>query len=655
MEEEETAVEPEKHAGKGGYYSGRGSTNQDVDVKEISAPILAPEPRTKRGRRIVTAGVTSPMEEEKVMEPEKHAEKGGSYSGGGSIKQDVDVNEISAPTLALESRARRGGRIVTAAVTSPMEEEKVVEPEKHAGKGGSYYGRGSIKQYVDVKEISTPILAPEPRTRRGRRIVAAGVTSLMEEQKAEKPEKHPGKGGSYYARGSIKQDVDVEEISAPSLAPEPLRRRGRRIAIKQHVDVEGISAPSLAPEPPRRSGRRIVAVAVTSPMKEEKVVELEKHVEKVGSYSARGSIKQDVDVKENPDELNENHQKGRAQRKRGIVSRGDSRNNKALKPVAVEGDTIRVGVLKETGEERGVVHKNAEGPTKNGGRGRCSVKSFPDPTTILTKGAPLEPVAEKRKTRRAAKALSMPEEDDEALEKIEGPIKDGGKGPSRTKRGGGSARLSMKDEALEPVVPLMPGRVTRPSAMIIEDEKQTKEEKVQKTTRNRVKQMEISKKSSQSTRISSKDEVSKSVEIEEKIVGSLSSHLEVTEGIQKNNVIVELGRKKKKSKVKDNPIGDRKMLAVRRKVGFVVEETDNDKDAIMSEESNSRRDLDFPDKKDLVYSWSSFSEIRGIPNTTSKYREDRMINCHATPFEARVERALKKGIAESSSSVDIEA
>ncbi|KAK8942444.1 FHA domain-containing protein [Platanthera zijinensis] len=216
------------------------------------------------------------------------------------------------------------------------------------------------------------------------------------------------------------------------------------------------------------------------------------------------------------------------------------------------------------------------------------------------------------------KALSMPEEDDEDLEKIKGPVKDGGKGPARTKRGGGSARLSWKDEALEPVVPLRPWRMTRPSAMIIED----KEEKVQKTTKNRVKQMEISKKSSRSTRISRKDEVLKSVEIEEKIVGSLSSHLEV----QKSNVIVELGKKKKKSKVMDNPIGDRKMLAVRREVAFVVEETDNDKDAIMSEESNSRRDLDFPDKKDLVYSWSSFSEIRGIPNTTSKYREVRLCN-----------------------------
>ncbi|KAJ7972610.1 Protein JASON [Quillaja saponaria] len=36
----------------------------------------------------------------------------------------------------------------------------------------------------------------------------------------------------------------------------------------------------------------------------------------------------------------------------------------------------------------------------------------------------------------------------------------------------------------------------------------------------------------------------------------------------------------------------------------------------------------------------SASSFKGIPNTTSKYREDKRVNWHSTPFETRLERAL---------------
>ncbi|CAA2933545.1 Hypothetical predicted protein [Olea europaea subsp. europaea] len=43
----------------------------------------------------------------------------------------------------------------------------------------------------------------------------------------------------------------------------------------------------------------------------------------------------------------------------------------------------------------------------------------------------------------------------------------------------------------------------------------------------------------------------------------------------------------------------------------------------------------------------SVSSYKGIPNTTSKYREDKRVNWHSTPFEARLERALNQGAAEA--------
>uniref|UniRef100_A0A7N0TPQ1 Protein JASON n=1 Tax=Kalanchoe fedtschenkoi TaxID=63787 RepID=A0A7N0TPQ1_KALFE len=43
----------------------------------------------------------------------------------------------------------------------------------------------------------------------------------------------------------------------------------------------------------------------------------------------------------------------------------------------------------------------------------------------------------------------------------------------------------------------------------------------------------------------------------------------------------------------------------------------------------------------------SVSSYKGIPNTTSKYREDKRVNWHSTPFEARLEKALNQGSAEA--------
>ncbi|KAL4558630.1 hypothetical protein LXL04_036831 [Taraxacum kok-saghyz] len=45
--------------------------------------------------------------------------------------------------------------------------------------------------------------------------------------------------------------------------------------------------------------------------------------------------------------------------------------------------------------------------------------------------------------------------------------------------------------------------------------------------------------------------------------------------------------------------------------------------------------------------WSSTPSYKGIPNTTSKYREDKKVNWHNTPFETRLERALKGGVNEA--------
>lgn len=222
----------------------------------------------------------------------------------------------------------------------------------------------------------------------------------------------------------------------------------------------------------------------------------------------------------------------------------------------------------------------------------------------------------------------------EALKKTEGFVKDVVEGRVGTKRDVSPVNATSKDKLLEPVVvPPRRGRVTRASTMNMniaalaekehngEDEK-TKKEKVEEATKNRGKCRERGKKSNRSTRILRKGETLELAKIEEKIVESLARPL------------------------------DGKKFVVSKEVSFVVEE-ETYKGAMMSGESNKTDNLHFSNKKGLVYSCSSFSEIKGIPNTTRKYREDRLINYHATPFEAMVERALKRGIAETSSSMEI--
>ncbi|KAK6940622.1 hypothetical protein RJ641_030153, partial [Dillenia turbinata] len=50
---------------------------------------------------------------------------------------------------------------------------------------------------------------------------------------------------------------------------------------------------------------------------------------------------------------------------------------------------------------------------------------------------------------------------------------------------------------------------------------------------------------------------------------------------------------------------------------------------------------------DQVSDSGSVSSYRGMPNTPSKYREDKRENWHGTPFETRLGRALEKGAAEA--------
>ncbi|KAL6516198.1 hypothetical protein OROGR_019503 [Orobanche gracilis] len=44
-----------------------------------------------------------------------------------------------------------------------------------------------------------------------------------------------------------------------------------------------------------------------------------------------------------------------------------------------------------------------------------------------------------------------------------------------------------------------------------------------------------------------------------------------------------------------------------------------------------------------THSDSADSSFKGIPNTNSKYREDKRVNWHSTPFETRLDRALNQG------------
>ncbi|KAL9235711.1 hypothetical protein vseg_010450 [Gypsophila vaccaria] len=51
---------------------------------------------------------------------------------------------------------------------------------------------------------------------------------------------------------------------------------------------------------------------------------------------------------------------------------------------------------------------------------------------------------------------------------------------------------------------------------------------------------------------------------------------------------------------------------------------------------------DYGNDRTPVEDSSSSSSFKGIPNTTSKYREDKRVTWHSTPFATRLERALNK-------------
>ncbi|KAK4848373.1 hypothetical protein QYF36_012176 [Acer negundo] len=55
-------------------------------------------------------------------------------------------------------------------------------------------------------------------------------------------------------------------------------------------------------------------------------------------------------------------------------------------------------------------------------------------------------------------------------------------------------------------------------------------------------------------------------------------------------------------------------------------------------------------KGNMAIDSGSASSYKGIPNTTSKYREDKRVNWHSTPFDTRLERALNRGAADAFSS-----
>ncbi|XP_023733404.1 uncharacterized protein LOC111881221 [Lactuca sativa] len=63
--------------------------------------------------------------------------------------------------------------------------------------------------------------------------------------------------------------------------------------------------------------------------------------------------------------------------------------------------------------------------------------------------------------------------------------------------------------------------------------------------------------------------------------------------------------------------------------------------------SPSRSPDDMPIIGSVGSYWSSTPSYKGIPNSNSKYREDKKVNWHNTPFETRLERALNGGVAEA--------
>ncbi|KAF8037317.1 hypothetical protein BT93_B0278 [Corymbia citriodora subsp. variegata] len=92
--------------------------------------------------------------------------------------------------------------------------------------------------------------------------------------------------------------------------------------------------------------------------------------------------------------------------------------------------------------------------------------------------------------------------------------------------------------------------------------------------------------------------------------------------------VEELRHYSAKSSPRKSPSGSPDKMPIIGTVGTYWSQSDSVGNSCLS--SNSK----------YIFNTSSFE---GIPNTTSKYREDKKVNWHSTPFETRLERALNKG------------
>ncbi|XP_020573897.1 FHA domain-containing protein At4g14490-like isoform X2 [Phalaenopsis equestris] len=413
-----------------------------------------------------------------------------------------------------------------------------------------------------------------------------------------------------------------------------------------------ISVSSSLPEPRTKRGRRAAAAAVNLPVetevKAEKATDPAKLREKGASQGKACTESSNVDdaVKRIPEE-----------RKRRMRTRA-SANSCGNATRAIE---LSARILKEKNEEREVRPEMVESPTKIGGRGISRQKSSVEPARVTKKDAALAPLAVEQKSGRNVKAFSvvssdrvvaMKDEDGEASEKIKVLVNDGRRGRGRGKKSCGPSRVLSKDDALEPaVVEGRMGRVTRATTMamnnsacfskVYEGEAEgIKEKKLEEPANNRGKQRANGKRGGRSSRISRKGEILESVAIEGTLEGSMNRALDVVaasstkvpKDLQKKkmmaaqdlNSVYLQEQEKKKSIVKKNSSGDGKKLSASIKVRFRIEEAENNRNIMMFGQSNKTKDLHSLGEANFSYSWSSFSEIRGIPNTTSKYRECRI-------------------------------
>ncbi|PKA48682.1 FHA domain-containing protein [Apostasia shenzhenica] len=409
----------------------------------------------------------------------------------------------------------------------------------------------------------------------------------------------------------------VNGVAISPNAPAPLAD-GDIIKIGQCTFMSvKISAVPSAPEHRIRRGRRITAAAA---------VQKEWVEENMGDCSARHSEDQ-LEVEKNPEEPAKNGGKGRALRKKGSASAGCSKSDQSFDFVMMEENGRRKTRARAT-SVRGLKDRDevkADEPTKRG-KGNTHSKSGFWPAGISRKEEFLAPVGTK-----------VVDEELEIEEKTKDMAKDGVKGRVRAKRNLGSARVSWKGEVLEPLmVQCRQRRVTRASKIVMDkstlvskefEEEVDKENKVE-AAKNGRNLREKGKRDVQLSVISRKYEAVKPRACSGILFKGLHSN-QVKDKLKMNSEGLKMAWKKKLT-VEHNLGCEGHNLAV---------EVENDVDNILASENSSGEEKCFPKS----YSWSSFSNVRGIPNTTSKYREDKLINFHATPFEVRVERALKRG------------